>query len=61
MPKRQWRVKFRDGSYELVIADGRSAAITEARNLRRQRRSAITAPSQEPQIPEVASVRRVQS
>jgi len=58
MPKRQWRVKFRDGTYELVIADGRSEAITEARNLRRQRRSALTSPGGQPKIPEVQSVRR---
>lgn len=59
MPKKQWRVKFRDGTYELVIADGRSAAITEARNLRKQRRSALTAPGDKPKIPEVQSVRQV--
>lgn len=59
MPMKQWRVKFRDGTYELVIADGRSAAIKEARNLRRQRRSALAGPHDEAKVPDVASVRQV--
>lgn len=57
-PKRQYRVKFRDGTYELVIAVGRAAAITEARSLRKQRRSALTA-GQEGKAPEVESVKKV--
>lgn len=58
MPNKQWRVKFRDGTYELVIADGRSEAIKEARQLRKQRRSAF-AGNKEQQPPDVASVKQV--
>lgn len=58
MPKKQFRVKFRDGTYELVIADGRTEAIQEARNLRKQRRSAFAGNS-EAHAPEVQSVKRV--
>ena len=58
MPMRQWRVKFRDGTYELVIADGRASAIKEARQLRRQRRGALSAGSEQ-KVPEVASVKQV--
>lgn len=59
MPMRQWRVKFRDGTYELVIADGRSAAIREARDLRKKRRGALSNPHEDPKVPEVASVKQV--